>query len=96
MKNNLFTKFATTFLTTFAIIFGLTMITNAAVKPDLISKAPNGDNGNGNSRVYGVSADGRYIVFESSATNLIGGLTDTNNSSDIFLRFTDLTRSVGR
>ena len=83
-KNNIFT----TFLTIFAIIFGLTIMANAAVKPDLMSKAPNGANGNGNSRVYAVSADGRYIVFESAATNLIGGLTDTNNTSDIFLRDT--------
>ena len=31
-----------------------------------------------------ISGDGRYVVFESSATNLVSG--DTNNSRDIFLR----------
>ncbi len=84
MKHNIFT----TFLTTFAIIFGLTIMANAAVKPELMSKAPNGDNGNGTSRQVSVSGDGRYVVFQSDATNLIGGLTDTNNSSDVFLRDT--------
>jgi len=31
-----------------------------------------------------ISADGRYVVFESSATNLVSG--DTNGVSDIFVR----------
>lgn len=33
-----------------------------------------------------ISADGRYVVFNSSADNLVAG--DTNNQSDIFLRDT--------
>jgi Tol biopolymer transport system component len=33
-----------------------------------------------------ISADGRYVVFESSATNLVTG--DTNDVNDIFLRDT--------
>lgn len=88
MKNTNFRTFATTFLSIFAVIFGLTMLANAAVKPDLMSKAPNGDNGNGTSQKVSVSGDGRYIVFESAATNLVSGVTDTNNSADIFLRDT--------
>lgn len=35
------------------------------------------------SRVRDISADGRYIVFESFATNLVVG--DTNGKSDVFL-----------
>ena len=31
-----------------------------------------------------ISADGRFVAFESEATNLVAG--DTNNSSDIFIR----------
>jgi Tol biopolymer transport system component len=31
-----------------------------------------------------ISADGRYVVFESDASNLVPG--DTNNGTDIFLR----------
>ena len=88
MKNTNFRKFAATFLTICSVIFGLTVIANAAVKPDLLSKASNGDNGNGNSRNISVSANGRYVVFESAATNLVSGLTDTNNAADIFLRDT--------
>lgn len=37
--------------------------------------------GSGNPQI---SADGRYVVYESSATNLVAG--DTNGSSDVFIR----------
>ncbi|MBN9518722.1 PD40 domain-containing protein, partial [bacterium] len=33
-----------------------------------------------------VSADGRYVVFETAATDLVGGVTDTNGTTDVFLR----------
>ncbi len=42
--------------------------------------------GDGDSDNPSISADGRYIAFESDATNLLGAGADTNNSSDIFLR----------
>lgn len=42
--------------------------------------------GDGTSLNPSVSADGRYVVFESDATNLID--TDTNEARDIFLRDT--------
>ncbi len=38
---------------------------------------------NGDSRRPSISADGRYVVFESQATNLVPG--DGNNAQDIFL-----------
>jgi hypothetical protein len=88
MKNINVKKFATILLTTCAVIFGMTMITTAAVNPALISKSQSGSNGDADSRNISVSADGRFIVFESDATNLISGLTDTNNGADIFLRDT--------
>jgi hypothetical protein len=40
--------------------------------------------GNGDSLPAGVSADGRYALFESTADDLLPG--DTNNASDVFLR----------
>jgi hypothetical protein len=39
--------------------------------------------GNQESRYPRISADGRYVVFQSAATNLIAG--DTNQQTDIFL-----------
>lgn len=40
--------------------------------------------GNGDSWPCGVSADGRYALFESSASDLAPG--DTNNATDVFVR----------
>jgi Tol biopolymer transport system component len=40
--------------------------------------------GNGHSRFAGISANGRYVVFESEASDLVPG--DTNGTSDIFVR----------
>ena len=37
----------------------------------------------GNSAAAAVSADGRFVAFDSAATNLVGG--DTNGTSDIFV-----------
>ncbi len=39
--------------------------------------------GNGNSQSASISADGRYIAYQSMATNLVSG--DTNSSADIFV-----------
>lgn len=43
--------------------------------------------GNGNSNWPSVSADGRFVAFESSASDLVQ--TDSNSRSDIFLRDMD-------
>ena len=40
--------------------------------------------GNGDSFPTGLSSNGRYALFESSASNLVAG--DTNNANDIFVR----------
>src|SRR4051794_33297290 len=42
--------------------------------------------GNGTAREPSVSADGRFVVFSSSASNLVAG--DANNVADVFLRDT--------
>ena len=31
-----------------------------------------------------VSADNRYVVFDSKATNLVAGVSDANNAGDVF------------
>jgi prepilin-type N-terminal cleavage/methylation domain-containing protein len=48
--------------------------------------------GNDNSLPAGLSADGRYALFESSASDLIPG--DTNNAADVFVR--DLANGTTR
>lgn len=50
----------------------------------LVSVDSNGNKGNLESQEVSISADGRYITFTSSATNLVPG--DTNAAADIFLR----------
>jgi Tol biopolymer transport system component len=49
-----------------------------------VSVGPAGVEGNGASTVCGISADGRYVAFESFASNLVAG--DTNLTWDIFVR----------
>ncbi|RMH77160.1 MAG: hypothetical protein D6683_09270 [Actinomyces sp.] len=55
----------------------------------LITKGVNGGSGNGRSFVPEISGDGRYVAFESEASNLISkethGFDDTNDKWDIFL-----------
>jgi Tol biopolymer transport system component len=46
----------------------------------------NGTEPNGPSRLPSATADGRFVVFESDANNLVKG--DSNGWSDIFLRDT--------
>jgi Tol biopolymer transport system component len=50
----------------------------------LESRSTGGTIGNGESRLSSLSADGRFIVFESSADNLVPG--DTNGTLDVFVR----------
>src|SRR5690606_7881643 len=48
-----------------------------------VSVAGDGTPGNGNSFSASVSADGRYVAFDSVATNLVAG--DTNGFRDVFV-----------
>jgi Tol biopolymer transport system component len=49
-----------------------------------VSVDSGGAQGNGGSYAPAISADGRYVAFDGSATNLVPG--DTNGFSDVFLR----------
>lgn len=49
-----------------------------------VSVASDGSQANGESRFAQITPDGRYVVFQSEASNLVPG--DTNNSWDVFIR----------
>ncbi len=51
---------------------------------ELISVALTGKSGNDASYTPAISADGRFVVFQSFASDLVKG--DTNNSMDVFIR----------
>jgi Tol biopolymer transport system component len=48
-----------------------------------VSVASAGTQANDNSNIASISADGRYVAFQSTATNLVG--SDTNGATDIFV-----------
>jgi Tol biopolymer transport system component len=49
-----------------------------------VSVGPGGQQANGQSRDPAISADGRFVAFVSSASNLVAG--DTNHRRDVFVR----------
>ena len=53
-------------------------------KTFLVSVSSAGSQGNGYSFNPSISANGRYVAFESAATNLVSG--DTNGYADVFVR----------
>ncbi|WP_341252119.1 cell wall-binding repeat-containing protein [Euzebya pacifica] len=55
-----------------------TLVSHAAGSP--LTSAAGGSSGNPR-----VSADGRYVVYDTFATNLVAGVTDTNNERDVYL-----------
>ena len=55
-----------------------------AGRTTLVSVGAGGVQGNGESRPGSISADGRYVAFDSLASNLFPG--DTNNYPDVFVR----------
>ena len=68
--------------------------TRSAGTTECISIDAGGAEGNGTSGVPNISANGRYVVFDSEASNLVAG--DTNATQDIFVRdlVTDTTERV--
>ena len=58
-----------------------------------VSVSSAGAQGNGNSWAPFISADGRYVAFKSTDTNLVAG--DTNGRNDIFVRDT-VTNTTSR
>lgn len=57
----------------------------------LVSRALGGERANGNSRPNGVSATGRFIAYDSGASNLVKH--DDNDQYDVFVRDTTERRS---
>ena len=62
-------------------IFVRDLSTNTTTR---VSISSTGNQGNQNSYTPSISADGRFVTFESDASNLVPG--DTNNNLDIFVR----------
>lgn len=58
----------------------------------LVSSTAAGRSGNGDSYSDSISADGRYVAFESQAADLVAG--DTNASRDVFVRDLQTGRTV--
>jgi len=56
----------------------------AAGTTTLVSVSTGGGSGDGQSSGASISGNGRYVVFQSDATNLVAG--DTNGATDIFVR----------
>src|SRR5215207_6112787 len=76
-------RFHWAFVTAFVLLVASTTSGQQAV---LVSVNPAGTNGgNGNSLKPSMSADGRFVAFESQASDLTS-LSDTNGASDIFVR----------
>ena len=51
---------------------------------EVVSRSSGGTHGNDASMITALSADGRYVAFASSASNLVAG--DTNSAWDVFVR----------
>ena len=68
-------------------VFVRDMSTGTVVRVSVSSDEVEGDSG---SYDPSISADGRYVAFESGATNLVAG--DTNSTMDVFVR--DLTSTT--
>ena len=63
-------------------------------RTERISVTAEGSQANDYSDVGGISANGRYVAFDSSATNLVAG--DTNGFSDIFVKDLGLVEAMAR
>jgi hypothetical protein len=57
-----------------------------------VSVSSSGTQSNGDSKNVSISDNGKYIVFESAATNLVD--SDTNNADDIFLHDTQTNETI--
>lgn len=66
-----------------ASAFSLAYSSSLFAKTDRISVASDGTEGNSHSRYPRMSGDGRFVVFHSSASNLVPG--DANGLPDVFL-----------
>lgn len=62
-------------------IFAWTRSTGSMTR---VSMTPLGENGDGDSQNAQIAGNGRYVVYDSAATNLIGVGADTNGVNDVF------------
>jgi Tol biopolymer transport system component len=89
MKKSVFLKSRTATTTIlFPVVLYLSAFVNQvwAIDTKLVSVDSSGTLANNNSNYPAISADGRYVVFESNADNLVA--TDTNAVYDIFVHST--------
>ena len=69
-----------------AIVLGALALSASAASPastTRVSVSSAGEQGDRDSYAAGISADGRYVLFNSQARNLVAG--DTNERNDVFL-----------
>ena len=71
-----------------ADIFVFDQVSKTTVRVSIPDGAAPGAQGNGDSTEPAITPDGRYVAFNSNATNLIA--TDTNLASDVYVRDTNL------
>ena len=66
------------------LVVCLALAAPAAAQPTRVTAALGGNPPNGPNGAGVLSADGRFVAFESEASNLVTG--DTNDSTDVFVR----------
>src|SRR5947207_827443 len=71
-------------LVVIAIAFVVPSLAAVVTKTKRVSLSSSGAQGNQGSFSPAISADGRFVAFDSAATNLVGN--DTNGSEDVFVR----------
>lgn len=69
---------------TLAGVLAAALVALPATAVERISISSGGSQGNWQSRHPAISADGRYVVFDSDATTLVPG--DSNDTTDVFVR----------
>lgn len=65
---------------------GLAAAAAGPTAPELLSRAPGNQGADARSSEGAVTPSGRFVAFESRATNLLDGGADTNGAPDIFVR----------
>jgi Tol biopolymer transport system component len=83
-----FTNLVAGDLNNLADVFVYDQFAKATVRVSVPDGAAPGAEGNGDSTAPAITSDGRYVAFNSTATNLIA--TDTNLASDVYVRDTNL------
>src|SRR5262245_59811124 len=66
------------------LIAGVGAAEGATAKTTWVSVGSDGSPGNGFSNAPSISAGGRFVAFQSDASNLVPG--DTNGAADVFVR----------